>query len=94
MAPPVPVKMAESNLISKGFRRSNKKHRKFHYYYDGKDAGIRTMTSHGGDEIDDYLVSCMRIQLKLDSNSQVRDLLNCPMSGQQYATILEAKGFL
>jgi len=85
-----------SNLPKKGFEVDDTHHIYFNHYYNGAATGISTYVSHSK-KINDYsgfLLTSIRTQLKLDSNKQVCDLVNCPMSGDEYIEVLVAKGVL
>ncbi len=80
---------AETSLTAKGFRQAPK--RDHHYYFlwlDGKKTAIHAKVSHGAREIDDYILSKIRRSLRLQTNSQAADLLQCPMSQASYLKIL------
>jgi len=90
---PIDRRLIESNLIKKGFVEEDSDHKYFYHEYNGKRTGIYTFTSHGsGYKIyNDNLISMMKKQLKLDTNSQAKDLFQCPMSGEEYNQILLKK---
>ena len=85
---------AERSLKQKGFVQDNKEHRRFYLYVDELKTTVRTYTSHGGREIDDYLLNLMKRELRLRTNRQARDLLNCPMTGEDYVRWLREQGIL
>ncbi|MBM3237755.1 hypothetical protein FJZ31_15815 [Candidatus Poribacteria bacterium] len=85
---------AERSLKQKGFVRDNKGHRMFYLYVDGLKTPIFTCTSHGGREIDDSLLNLMKHELRLRTNRQAQDLLNCPMTGEDYVRWLREQGIL
>jgi hypothetical protein len=94
---PVDRRMIEKSLPKKGFVEDEQaKHRYFHHEIDGKRTGFYTFVSRGSGykTIDDSLFKCMKQQLGLDSSGQVRDLLQCPISGAEYVRLLKAKGRL
>ena len=92
----IPRRQIETALGAKGFVRRNNKHRYFHHVYRGKQTGIVTFTSHGPSYkvYDDSLLGAMKRQLGLDTMRQVRDLLLCPISGDEYVRILREKGVI
>jgi hypothetical protein len=47
--------------------------------------------SHSERDIRDQLANKIRKQLKLDTNNQLADLVNCPMDGAAYIAVLRAK---
>ncbi len=81
-------------LPKKGFTKELGHHIYFHHRFGGKETGIFTKVSHSGKEISDGLITPMRKQLKLDTNRQVRDLIECLMSGDDYTTFLKDKGII
>jgi len=84
------------NLPKKGFEVEEAHHIYFHYHYDGKDTGVYTYISHSTKHKDysGRLMTEIRKQLRLDSNQDVVDLVNCPMDEETYQRILREKGFL
>lgn len=92
----VPRDTIESALPKKGFALTPAKqsHKYYYHEYNGKRTGAYTYTSHGtsyktyGDE----LLKRMKVELKLDTLKEVRDLLLCPMDADAYNTKLIAKG--
>ena len=93
---PVERKKIEKSLPRKGFVRQDGDHRYFHHEYHGRRTGLCTYTSHGSGykTYDDSLLKPMKQQLRLDTLQQVRDLFQCPMSGEEYAAILHRKGLI
>jgi len=85
---------AERSLKQKGFVQDNKDHRTFYLYVNGKKTSIFTYTSHGGREIDSSLLNLMKRELRLQTNSQARNLLICPMAGEDYVRWLREHGIL
>lgn len=87
----------ESALAKKGFKRREKSgHTYFYHIFKGKETGIRTYTSRGS-KYKSYgreLLGAMKKQLRLSSSVQLRDLVKCPMSGDDYNEILKKLGFL
>jgi predicted RNA binding protein YcfA (HicA-like mRNA interferase family) len=81
-----------SGLEKKGFVQSQRDHRFLIFYFNGKKTSIYTKVSHGGNEINDYLINQMSIQIRLEKK-QFIDLVNCPFSAEDYLKELRAKGF-
>lgn len=83
-------RVIETSLKEKGFVQDNRAHRKFFLYYEGKKTSVFTYTSHGSKykDIGDKLIGMMKRQLGLQTNKEVRNLLQCPMSGDEYIKIL------
>lgn len=87
-------KKAYKNLKKKGFIDSES-HSCDHKYLDlfigDKYVGY-TKISHGNGDIEDYLIKQMAVQCKL-SKQQFADLVNCPLSKEDYFKILKEKGY-
>lgn len=92
----IPRDTIESGLRQKGFVKSNSEHRLYHFSLNGRLTHIRTMISHGSKYkvYGDILLGLMKIQLKLDTVPQLRDLVTCPLSTEGYIEILRRKGEL
>lgn len=92
----VKVSDINKNLPRKGFQVRNDHHRYFEFYVDGKYTGAYTYVSHGSKfkEASNQVVSQMKNQLKLNTSREVRDLVACPMSEDQYKRILMDKGIV
>ena len=91
---PLSRKTIEMNLQKKGFRKNESDHKLYILYYKGKKTNIRTKISRGSEKYRDYgddLLLKMRRQLKLDSLSQAKNFLSCPLSIEDYITILKLK---
>ena len=86
----------ESSLRGKGFVGEDSHHRYFYHEVEGKRTGISTHTSHGSQfkTYEDNLLKQMRKQLRLDTLRQLRDLLECPMTEDDYNDILRKKGLI
>ena len=83
-------------MASKGFVPDNKRdHRYFHHVYEGKRTGIFTYTSHGSTykTYGDELLGKMKRQLYLKTPAQLRDLVTCPISAEEYIGIVKANGY-
>lgn len=90
-------KAAEKSLKNKGFRRDvSGDHVYFFHIFDGKETGIKTYVSHSAKYRDigpDNLKSMMR-QLRLQTVHEARDLLECPMTADEYNNLLRKLGHL
>lgn len=86
----------EQSLRKKGFVMDNTKdHRYFHLEVNGKRPGISTKTSHGSKKtLGNSLQSEIKRQLRLDNNNQLRELVDCPLSHDDYIDILRKKGWV
>lgn len=89
------VRTVLSGLEKKGFLESKARardHKFLIFYVNGKKTSIYTKVSHGSNEIDDYLINQMSIQVRLEKK-QFIDLVSCPFSVEDYLKELTAKGF-
>jgi len=85
-------RIVEQGLLNKGFQLSNSHHRFFVYYtQSGSKTAVRTRTSQGGTELDDYLLGQMAKQCKL-SKSDFLQLVDCPLSQDAYESRLSSAG--
>lgn len=86
----------EGSLEKKGFVLSSDKtkHKYFMHTYKGKETGPYAYTSHGSSykTYGDELLKRMKVELRLDTLKEVRDLLNCPMDAEAYNAKMIAKG--
>lgn len=81
-----------SALQRKGFSPSEGDHTYYVYHTaNNKKTIIKTKVSHSGKDIDDNLLNRMAHQCKL-TNGQFRDLVDCPLSREQYETLLHNQG--
>ena len=87
------TRTVKSSLLNKGFEQRENDHDFFHLYYNGKKTSIRTKVSHGESEIDDHLIDQMKKQTKL-TKSEFLDLVNCPLSKDEYFKILLEAGHI
>lgn len=82
----------DGSLCRKGFERKNDAdHVQYILYINGLKTRIRTKISHGENEIGDDLISKMSRQLKL-SKKQFLDLIECPLSKEEYVKLLQKNG--
>jgi hypothetical protein len=61
-------------------------------YYEGR-AILRTRVSHGQGDIPPIIVAKIRSQLKV-GEQQLRKLVECSMSYEEYIHLLKEKGFI
>ena len=84
----------ETGLKAKGFELTPGKHRRWTLWtLDGRKTQVHTMTSHGSGykSLDDSLLGQMARQCRL-SKSQFLDLVDCPLSRQDFESVLKDKG--
>lgn len=91
MPKPIEPDKIVTNLISKGFREEEKRgHKQLRLYVDNKKTGISTPISRGS-KYKEYgmdLLNYMAKGLRLSVTRQVIDLIECPMSYNQYVSWL------
>ncbi|MFA5863286.1 MAG: type II toxin-antitoxin system HicA family toxin [Phycisphaerae bacterium] len=90
---PGDAKKISKALLHKGFQERNSKDIFYHLYVEGKKTTIFTKISHGEKEIHDGLMGAMSRELKL-KKSQFLDLINCPLSLDDYLTLLKASNYI
>jgi len=81
-----------SGLEKKGFVQAEGDHTFLIFYVNGKKTSIHTKVSHGSNEITDYLINKMSIQVKLEKKKFL-DLVNCPLSLKRYLEELKSQGY-
>lgn len=89
-------KDVEAGLKNKGFQEAQGDHRYFTYWtMEGKKTAIFTKTSHGSRprSLDDSLLGQMARQVHL-SKSQFLDLIDCPLTRDNYEQCLAQKQLL
>ncbi len=94
---PINRRKMESSLQAKGFERDPQgSHVFFRHQHEGRYTGIYTMVSHTRRmrDISGDLLTLIRKQLKLDRSQEVKNLLECPMTQEDYVQILEKKDLL
>lgn len=84
----MPVKKrrdVEAGLLRKGFQKNEGDHHYFTYHrlVDGKATSIFTKTSHSADDLGDFLLGQMARQCRVN-RKQFLDLIECPLSRQEY----------
>ena len=83
-------RLVEAGLQNKGFRLENSHHRFFIYYtQQGEKTAVRTRTSQGGNELDDFLLGQMAKQCHL-LRADFLDLVDCPLDQASYERKLVA----
>lgn len=88
-------RIIESSLRKKGFiEEEGGGHKYFHHKVGDKRTGPYTFLSRGSKykTYDVSLLKFMKKHLRLDSLDQVKRLLECPMTGEEYNSILKSKG--
>lgn len=84
-------------LVTKGFQEEPPTHHEWYrFYHNGKATSIRTKISHGDKRelnSNSPLMRSMQYQLRLQ-RKQLENLLNCPLSEEEYVAHLESEGHL
>jgi len=83
------------NLKKKGFTESSNKspdHKRLEFNFNGKWV-LSTKLSHNSQDLDNYLIKQMSGQCHLEKG-EFLDLVNCPLSKEEFIQILENKGLL
>lgn len=81
------------SLKSKGFTQESGDHVYLEFHFEGKFI-LQTKVSHGAThDIGKNLLSVMSKQCQLTKN-QFLDLVNCPLSAQEYVGVLRENGVL
>ena len=77
-------RVVEAGLLNKGFRLENSHHRFFIYYtQQGEKTAVRTRTSQGGNELDDFLLGQMAKQCHLTKPAFL-ELVDCTLDQASY----------
>ena len=78
-----------ASLKKKGFVENlSRDHIRYTLYVDGKKTEIYTFISHGKKDYDDFLISKVKNQLRLQSKSEFQNLIECPMTKENYIKLL------
>lgn len=83
-----------ASLTKKGFspKRGKSKHIKYTLFVEGKKTSVYTWISHGSDEYEDKILNVMRKELRLETNRELDDLIECPMSAEVLISLLKKRG--
>ncbi|NJE75964.1 type II toxin-antitoxin system HicA family toxin [Thermococcus sp. ES12] len=84
-------------LKKKGFqKKEGGRHTKYILYVDGKKTRIMTVFSRGKDkkELGDDLIKRIKKQLHFDDPKKFEDFVKCPLTYEDYLTILQQKGII
>ncbi len=80
-------------LTKKGFKCSSGKHIRYQFYQDGVKLPIVTHVSHNGQEIDDFLIRQMALQLSL-SKSEFLSMVSCKIGYEELIKRYTELGFI
>lgn len=92
----MPFKFREvrKSLKKKGFVEDKKGHHVYlRHLHNGKRTGAYTLVSHStpSDDVGPNIVKAMKRQLKLGTNQDVHELVECPMTPEKYLEVLDLK---
>lgn len=90
---PKPAREIATSLQQKGFKKKENDHVFFHLWIDGKKTSVYTKLSHGEKEVSDSLLGMMARQVKLNRR-QFDNLIDCPLSAEDYIKLLKDSGHL
>lgn len=89
---PRPRRVVMAALERKGFSASEGDHTYYIYHTtDGRKTLAKTKVSHSGKDIADAILGMMARQCKV-TVAQFRDLVDCPLSREEYQELLAAQG--
>jgi hypothetical protein len=80
----------KEGLTKKGFIAYQRDHTYLFFSVEGRKSGVHTKISHGNNEYGDNMLSLVARQLRI-TTKQLDDLLDCPMSYEDYLAILRTK---
>jgi len=80
----------KEGLIKKGFIAYQRDHTYLFFSVEGRKSGVHTKISHGNKEYGDNILSLVARQLHI-TTKQLDDLLDCPMSYEDYLSMLQEK---
>lgn len=87
-------KKISASFIKKGFLEvADRADKKYYLLLNGRKVGIHTFVSHGTKECGERLISEMKKQVCL-SKREFIDLIDCPMTKEEYIGILTERGKL
>ena len=88
---PKSAREVTASLERKGFQKRGGDHAFFHLYVGGRKTIVSTKVSHGEREISDRLLAVMARQVRL-TRKQFNDLIDCPLTLEQYVEQLRRQG--
>lgn len=95
---PFTAKDVRQSLTKKGFAEDphGGHHRYFYHVHNGRRTGPYTYVSHGSskEDLGPDIVRKMKKQLHLGSSQEVRDLVQCRMSGDDFLASLVRQGVI
>jgi len=89
----VRVSRIATALRRKSFETYKSHHLMYWLVVKGQRTAIRTRISHGERKADDWLLGQIARQLHL-SKQELEDLIDCPLSGEQYVRLMVERGHL
>lgn len=88
----IKTRKIDSALKEKGFISKERDHTFYFLVINGKQTKIHTKLSHDSKEYGDHLLSVVRKQLRLNNVGELKGLVDCSMSGDQYVELLTERG--
>jgi hypothetical protein len=91
-----PSRACRAALTRKGFRpERHTAHDIYYYYHNGRRTAVWTKLSQGkSEDLRDPILKLIRGQLRLDTNAQLSDFIECPLTAEDYLRHLLDKGVL
>ena len=91
---PHKIRDVVKSLLKKGFvETEGSRHRKFTFKVGEDKSPVFTVISHGDTELRDTLTGIVARQLHLNSR-QFDELVQCPLSRDEYTSLLRQKGVI
>lgn len=87
------TKDIRKSLLVKGFKETNTHHEMYWLYIGSRKTSVRTRISHSESEYGDKLLGQMAKQVGL-SKAEFDDLIECPLSYDEYVQLLIARGII
>jgi hypothetical protein len=91
---PFPARDVDAALLRKGFVKRQGDHAYYHFKYRGCDVGVSTKISHGEKEIGLGLSKRMRVQMRLETNTDFARFVDCPLTFEEYVALLKRLGIV
>jgi hypothetical protein len=86
---PLDAREVDSALTSKGFKKADRDHHFYYFWYNGKKTPIRTKISHGESEIHDRNCGSMARQIHLN-RGEFEKFVECALTEKLYVEKLIA----
>jgi predicted RNA binding protein YcfA (HicA-like mRNA interferase family) len=90
--PAFSARQTRGSLLKKGFSQLEGDHHQYVFIHGGKIV-TRTKMSHNDQEINNSLISKMHKQCQISKKDFI-GLVDCSVSGEDYATLLKEQGLI